>query len=162
MKRLVDRCGRTGFAALASLAWALPMAAWAGSADLSPIDRTAYPWIALTIGVVMLIAWLVLVARLRKIPVTPRPHRLDLHQMSTQEKRWMLAFAAFVTGVIAWLNTAATVDWSPLSNAVTKLQPKPTIFAIAAAALLLAMLAGAAISWRKATKEFEARRTRPS
>lgn len=162
MTRLVDRFGRTGFAALASLAWALPMAAWAGSADLSPIDQTAYPWIALTIGAIMLIAWLVLVARLRKIPVTPRAHRFDLQQMSRKEKRWMLAFAAFGTGAIAWLNTAATVDWSPLVNAVANHQLKPAIFALGAAIFFVAMLTGAVISWRKATREFDARRTRPS
>src|SRR2546430_3559964 len=109
MNRLVDRFGRTGFAALASLIWALPLAAWAGSADLPPIDQTAYPWIALAIGIVMLIAWLVLLTQLGKIDVTPRPHRLDLGQMSRTEKRWMLALLAFVTGAIAWLNAAATV-----------------------------------------------------
>ena len=57
---LVARYGRTGFAALSSVIWALPMAAWAGSSDLSPIDKTAYPWIALSIGLVMLVVWLVL------------------------------------------------------------------------------------------------------
>jgi hypothetical protein len=51
MKNLVDRFGRTGFAAITSVIWLLPMAAWAGSADLSPIDKTAAPAIALTIGV---------------------------------------------------------------------------------------------------------------
>jgi len=64
MNRLVDRFGRTGFAALSSIIWALPMAAWAGSADLSPIDKTATPTIALTIGFVMLAVWLVLLTQL--------------------------------------------------------------------------------------------------
>src|SRR6266481_773127 len=66
MNRLVDRFGRTGFAALTSLIWALPMAAWAGSADLSPIDQTAYPWIALAIGLVMLAVWIALLSRFGK------------------------------------------------------------------------------------------------
>jgi len=69
--RLVDRFGRTGFAALSSLIWALPMAAWAGSADLSPIDKTAYPWVALAIGLVMLAVWIVLLTRLGAVAVTP-------------------------------------------------------------------------------------------
>ena len=109
--RLVDRFGRTGFAALSSLIWALPMAAWAGSADLSPIDKTAYPWIALTIGLVMLVLWLFLLSRLGRVTVVPRQRRFDLQQMSRSEKRWTLALAAFATGLIAWLNGAATVDW---------------------------------------------------
>src|SRR5204862_5611685 len=50
--------------------WALPMAAWAGSADLSPIDKTAYPWVALAIGLVMLVVWIVLLTRLGAVSVT--------------------------------------------------------------------------------------------
>src|SRR5205823_15121680 len=101
---IVDRYGRTRFAALSSLIWALPMAAWAGSADLSPIDKTAYPWVALAIGLVMLVVWLVLLSRLGKVPVAPRQRRLDLHQMSREERRWNLACFAFACGLIAWLN----------------------------------------------------------
>src|SRR5713226_7330158 len=93
---MVDRFGRTGFALLSSLIWALPMAAWAGSADLSPIDKTSYPWIALSIGLVMLVVWLALLTRLGRIPVSTRPHRIDIARMSTAEKRWSLVLAAFV------------------------------------------------------------------
>src|SRR5246127_337931 len=95
--RLVERFGRTGFAALASVIWALPMAAWAGSADLSPIDKTAYPWVALSIGLVMLVVWIGLLTRLSSVKVTPRPRRFDLSQMSPGEKRWTLATIAFGT-----------------------------------------------------------------
>src|SRR2546426_3271269 len=111
MTKLVERFGRTGFAALSSLIWALPMAAWAGSSDLSPIDKTAYPWIALGIGLVMLVLWVVLVSRLggAKASVSQRP--FDLGQMSPSEKRWMLGLAAFSTGIIAWLNGARTVAY---------------------------------------------------
>src|SRR5258708_31533783 len=108
MNRWVDRFGRTGFAAVTSLIWALPMAAWAGSADLSPVDQTAYPWIALAIGLVMLAVWIFLLTRLGRIPVAPRQRRLDLAQMSTSEKRWTLALIAFGAGLIAFLNGAAT------------------------------------------------------
>jgi hypothetical protein len=149
MSRLVDRFGRTGFAALTSLVWALPMAAWAGSADLSPIDKTAYPWIALSIGLVMLVAWLVLLTRLGKIQVTSRPRRFDLAQMSSAEKRWLLVFFVFVCGLVAWLNAAATVDWSPLAAAIGEGKTGALLFATSLALLLVALLAGAWLSWRR-------------
>src|ERR1700674_2458262 len=116
VNRWVDRFGRTGFAAITSLIWFLPMAAWAGSADLSPIDKTAYPWVALSIGIVMFAIWLVILTRLARIPVTPRQRRLDIAQMSASEKRWTLALVAFGAGLIAWLNAAATVDWAPITQ----------------------------------------------
>jgi hypothetical protein len=157
MQGLVDRFGRTGFALLASLIWALPMAAWAGSADLSPIDKTSYPWIALSIGLVMLVVWLALLTRLGRIPVSPRKHRLDLARMSSDEKRWTLALVVFVTGLIAWLNGAATVDWGPLGSAIGAGKVGPTLFAVALAAFLVAMLAGIWFSWREATAAFRLR-----
>ena len=159
MNNLVDRFGRTGFALLASLIWAIPMAAWAGSADLSPIDQTAYPKVALAIGLVMLAVWLVIVSRLRGVKVTPKQHRFDIAQMTAQERRWTLAAAAFATGAIAWLNAAATVDWAPLVQAIQQGKPGPTLLAIALAALLVALLAGLTVSWRKATAAFNSRTT---
>ena len=158
INRLVDRFGRTGFALLSSLIWAIPMAAWAGSADLSPIDQTAYPKVALAIGLVMLVAWLAIVSRLRNIPVsTNRQHRFDLSQMTGMEKRWTLATAAFGTGLVAWLNGAATVDWAPLITAVENGKPGPTILAGALFAFAAAMVAGIAFSWRRATAAYRAR-----
>jgi membrane protease YdiL (CAAX protease family) len=158
MNRLVDRFGRTGAAAVTSLIWALPMAAWAGSADLSPIDQTAYPWVALAIGLVMLIVWLVLLTRLGRIPVPPGQRRLDLTQMSRSEKRWTLALIAFGTGLIAWLNAAATVDWTPLGAAVGSGKVGPILFAAGLAAFLIAMLAGIVVSWRNSRGAFMVRR----
>jgi len=155
--RLVDRFGRTGFAALSSLIWALPMAAWAGSADLSPIDKTAYPWVALAIGLVMLVVWVVLLTRLGRVAVTPRQRRFDLQQMSQSEKRWTLAFAAFVTGLIAWLNGAATVDWAPLGAAIGAGKVGPTLLAIALAVFVLAMAAGITWSWRSESAAYRQR-----
>ena len=150
LNRLVDRLGRTGFAALTSLIWALPMAAWAGSSDLSPIDKTAYPRIALTIGAVMFVVWLGVLVLGSRAPVTPRPRRFDLAQMSGGEKRWTLATIAFLLGVIAWLNAAATVDWAPLVSGVGEGQVGPVAFAAALLLFLAIMVAGAAISWRRA------------
>lgn len=150
MSRLVDRFGRTGTAALTSLIWALPMAAWAGSSDLSPIDKTAYPRVALAIGVVMFIVWMVLLTRLGHIPVAPRQRRLDIGQMSRSEKRWTLALMAFGAGLLAWLNAAATVDWTPLPAAAGSGKLGPILFAAALAVFLVGMIAGILISWRKA------------
>jgi len=158
MSGLVDRFGRTGFALLSSLIWALPMAAWAGSSDLSPIDKTIYPWIALAIGLVMLAVWLVLLTRLGKVPVSSsRPHRIDFRHMTSSERRWSLALAAFVTGLIAWLNAAATVDWAPLVSAVSSGKAGPTVFATFLAAFLIAMVVGIWISWSRATAAFRVR-----
>jgi membrane protease YdiL (CAAX protease family) len=157
MNRLVDRYGRTGFAAITSLMWALPMAAWAGSADLSPIDKTAYPWIALGIGVVMLVVWIVLITRLGRIPVSPRQRRFDLGQMSRSEKVWILALVAFVAGLIALLNAAATVDWAPLGSAVGSGRLGPTLFAAALAIYLVVMVAGIWLSWRRSAAAFRKR-----
>ncbi|TMD96792.1 MAG: hypothetical protein E6I72_08305 [Chloroflexi bacterium] len=157
MSRLVDRWGRTGFAAVTSLIWALPLAAWAGSADLSPIDKTPYPWVALAIGLLMLLVWLVILTRLGKVQVRPRRRRFEPAQMSSPEKRWTLATLAFVTGLIAWLNAAATVDWAPLFAAVGAGKVGPTVLAVALLVFLFAMLAGAWASWRKAGAAYRRR-----
>jgi hypothetical protein len=162
MSRYVDRFGKTGFAAITSLIWALPMAAWAGSADLSPIDKTAYPWIALSIGIVMLFVWLFLLTRLGRTPVAPRQRRLDIAQMSTSEKRWTLALVAFGAGLIAWLNAAATVDWAPLASAIRSGKLGPILFAAALAAFLIAMVVGIGLSWRKSRGAYLARRDQPA
>ena len=159
MNRYVDRFGRTGFAALTSLIWFLPMAAWAGSSDLSPIDKTAYPWVALSIGIVMFAVWLFLLTRLGKIPVNTRQRRLDLAQMSKSEKRWTLALVAFGAGLIAWLNAAATVDWAPLGGALKSGSSGALVFAGALAAYLLVMIAGVLISWLKARQAFKRRKS---
>jgi len=162
MSRYVDRFGKTGFAAITSLIWALPMAAWAGSADLSPIDKTAYPWIALSIGIVMLLVWLFLLTRLGRIPVVPRQRRLDIGQMSTSEKRWTLALVAFGAGLIAWLNAAATVDWAPLGSAIGSGKLGPILFAAVLAAFMLAMVVGIWISWRRSRRAYLVRRDQPA
>lgn len=157
MKSLVDRFGRTGFAAITSIIWLLPMAAWAGSFDLSPMDKTATPWIALAIGVVMLVVWLVLVASLRRFPVSPRQRRFDIAQMSPPEKRWTLATIAFGLGIIAWLNGAATVDWGPLGSAIAAGKVGPILLAVGLALFLVAMAAGAWYSWRKESAAYRRR-----
>jgi hypothetical protein len=162
MSKLVERFGRTGAAALTSLIWFVPMSAWAGSSDLSPIDQTAYPKVALTLGVLMLIVWFAMLTRITKAPVSKRQRRLDLAQMSTSEKRWTLVLVAFGAGLIAWLNAAATVDWSPLPAAVGSGKPGAILFAAALAIFVIAMLAGIWVSWRKSTRAYRRRRSTAS
>ncbi len=157
MKNLVDRFGRTGFAAITSLIWLVPMAAWAGSADLSPIDKTSTPAIALTIGVLMLVVWLVLVASLGRFPVSKRQRRFDLAQMSPSEKRWTLACIAFALGLIAWLNGAATVDWGPLGSAIGAGKVGPILLAVALAIFVIGMVAGVWLSWGQETRAYRRR-----
>jgi hypothetical protein len=157
MNRWVDRFGRTGFAAITSVIWFLPMAAWAGSADLSPIDQTAYPWIALGIGIVMLVVWIVLLTRLGRIPVTQRQRRFDYGQMSTSEKGWILVLLVFVSGLIAFLNAAATVDWSPMGAALGSGKPGPPLFAAGLAVYVIVMVAGIWVSVRKVRDAFRRR-----
>lgn len=154
--------GRTGFAAATSLMWALPMAAWAGSADLSPIDKTAYPWVALAVGGVMLVAWIALLTRLRNYNVTARQRRFDLTQMSAGEKRWTLTTIAFATGAIAWLNAAATVDPRPLIDGVVAGNLGALLLTSALIAFLAGVLIGVAVGWRKASVAYEERRARAS
>lgn len=157
MNKLVDRFGRTGVAALTSIIWLLPFAAWAGAADLSPIDRTATPTIAFTVGVVMLAVWLLIVAGLGRIQVTARQRRFDIGQMSPSEKRWTLGCFAFALGLIAWLNAAATVDWGPLGSAIGKGEIGPILLTIALAIFVIVMFAGIVWTWRRETDAYRRR-----
>jgi len=154
MNKLVDRYGRTGVAAITSVIWLLPFAAWAGSSDLSPIDRTSTPTIAFTIGVVMLVVWLAIVVSLGRFQVTPRQRRFDIGQMSPYEKRWTLACFAFALGLVAWLNAAATVDWGILGSAIGAGEVGPILLAIALAIFAIVMVAGIVWTWRKETEAF--------
>ena len=157
VNRLVERYGRTGFAAMTSIIWAFPMAAWAGSFDLSPMDKTVFPWIAFVIGLVMLVVWFVILSRLRSIPMAARQRRFDLSQMSSGERRWGLACAAFITGLIAWLNAAATVDWGPLGTAIGAGKTGPAVFAAALAVFAIVMVVGIVLTWRRASAAYAAR-----
>jgi len=157
VNRLVERYGRTGFAAISSMIWFFPMAAWAGSFDLSPMDKTVYPWIALAIGVVMLVVWLVILSRLRTIPMSTRQRRFDIGQMTPGEKRWTLGFAAFLLGLIAWLNAAATVDWGPLGTALSHGEAGPAVFAAALGLFVVVMVAGMVWTARSANRAYALR-----
>jgi hypothetical protein len=154
MARLVRRWGRTQFAAVTCLAWALPMAAWAGSVDLYPGFG---PWAAFGLGVVLLVAWLAMLARLRKIEVVARPRRLDFSGMSPAERRWNALFAFCAICIIGWLNGAATVDWGILGPKLVAGRPGPIALLAALVAFLGLATAGALISWRRSSAAFRRR-----
>lgn len=154
MASLIERWGRTKFALVSSLVWALPMAAWAGSVDLAPGPG---PWIAFGVGLVLLVGWLVLVSRLGGYPVTPRSRRLDFASMSSDERRWNLVFFVFLVGIIGWLNGAATVDWGILTPSLATGRPQALALALDLALLLCIFLAGAAVGWRRSRAAFRRR-----
>lgn len=155
MTALVERWGRTGFAAVTSLVWALPFAAWAGSVDLAPGPG---PWIAFGIGAVLLVAWLGMLTRLGAIQIdSTRPRRLDLARMSGSEKRWNLGLAVFATALIAWLNGAATVDWRVLTVSLSGGRAGPFALALGLLAFLAAAVAGTIVSWRRSAAAFRLR-----
>lgn len=155
MTRLVERWGRTGFALVSSLVWALPMAAWAGSVDLAPGPG---PWVAFGFGVVLLAAWLLLLTRLGRVPISDRPRRYDLGRMSRSERRWNASLAGFGIGLIAWLNGAATVDWGILAPSHEAARSGSLALAVGLAGFLAAMVFGLAISWRRADAAYVRRR----
>src|SRR2546423_2904967 len=149
MTALVMRWGRSGFALASSVIWLLPMAAGAGSVDLYPGPR---PWIAFGIGVVLLAVWGALIAWSRGVAVPSRPHRFDVTAMKGDERKWLLACAACGLVIVGWLNGAATVDWSLLrSNTAT------AAFVTGLVLILLAAVAGAVFSWRRASAAFRGR-----
>jgi hypothetical protein len=104
------------------------------------------------------VVWLVIVSRLGGVPVTPRQRRFDLVQMSSTEKRWSLLLVVSIAGLIAWLNGAATVDWSPLAAAIGAGKAGPALFAAGLIAFLAAMIAGIWISWRRERAAFLSRK----
>jgi hypothetical protein len=152
---LVERWGRTGFALASSLIWALPMAAWAGSVDLVPGPG---PWVAFWIGVALLVLWFVLLVWVGRIAVSKQHRRYDIGAMSRSERRWNAALALFGIGLIAFLNGAATVDWSILTPSLEAGRLASVILALGLAAFLVAMVAGVALSWRRADAAYRQRR----
>ena len=154
IRQLVQRWGRTQFAAVTCLVWFLPLAAWAGSVDLYPGPA---PWAAFGLGILLLVAWLVVVARLRTIEVEPRPRRLDFSAMSAAERRWSTVFAVCAICLIGWLNGAATVDWGILTPKLAAGRPGPLGLFAGLLVFLLLALAGAVVSWRRSAAAFRAR-----
>jgi hypothetical protein len=153
--RLRERWGPFGFALALSLIWALPMAAWAGSVDLSPGPG---PWVAFWIGAVLLVVWIVLVVWLGRIPVSPRHRRYDVRAMSTSERRWNAGLALFCIGLIAFLNGAATVDWGVLTPSLEAGRLGAVALSIGLAAFLVVMVSGIALSWRRADLAYSHRK----
>ena len=154
LRRLVERFGRIEAAAILSLIWAVPMAAWAGSVDLEP---GPLPWLALAIGVVMLAVWLFLVRTVRSLPEREGPGRYRVRQMTASELRWNGVLAVSLILLIGWLNGAATVEWGILIAATRSGQTGPVLLAVGLLVLLFLFLAAAALSWRRAGRAFRER-----
>ncbi len=160
MRSLVRRWGHAGFGLASSLVWALPMAVWAGGADLSGTGEA--PWIALRVGLAALVVWIILVAWAARVPLERRPRRLELGQMTRPERRAWMAFAAAAIVVTGWLNGAATVDWGLLRQPLRSGRPAPWLLVAALAVVLVAALAVALTAWRRARREWIGRRAQAS
>lgn len=151
---LRERWGQFGFGLASSLVWALPMAAWAGSVDLVPGPG---PRIAFWIGAGLFVAWVGFLVRLGKVPVSPRHRRYDVREMSQSERGWNVALAVFMIGLIAWLNGAATVDWGILTPSLEAGRLNSVALTAGVATFLVGMVAGIAISWRRADGAYRRR-----
>jgi hypothetical protein len=75
--------------------------------------------------------------------------------MSGAERRWLLACVACGLIVVGWLNGAATVDWSLL-----RLSAATAVFVAALLLVLAAALAGAVLSWKRASAAARGRLSR--
>jgi hypothetical protein len=89
--------------------------------------------------------------------VSSRQRRFDLAQMTRTEKRWTLVCLAFITGLIAWLNAAATVDWGPLGKAIAAGETGPILLAVGLAVFALVMVVGIVLSARRANRAYAER-----
>ncbi len=156
MRALVQRWGHTGFGLATSPAWALPMAVWAGGADLSGTGEG--PWIAFRVGVAALVLWLALMAWASRVPLPRRARRLEPRQMSGTERGAWLGFAAAFTVAVGWLNAAATVDWRLLAEPLRRGRPGAWLLVATLAAVLALAFAGGWASWRRARREWLSRR----
>lgn len=144
IERLVGRYGATPVVATASLAFLLPLSAWAGTVDLVPSAGT---WIAGGLGLVLVVPWLLFARRVYAIQAMgpPRPRRFEWDQMARSERLWLLGCFAAATGVIGWLNAAATVDLGALLPGLRS--GKPPIVALVVGAAILLVLFGAATAY---------------
>jgi hypothetical protein len=156
VRDLVQRWGHSGFGLATALVWALPMAFWAGGADLSGTGEA--PWIALRIGLVALAAWLLLVGWASRVSVPTRPRRLDVRQMGRDERLAWLGFAGAFTVAVGWLNGAATVDWSLLGGPLARGSAGAWALLTGLALVLAAALVAGTLAWRRARAGWLSRR----
>ena len=148
MAAMVLRFGRLESAAILSLIWALPMAAWAGSVDLAP---GPLPWVAFGIGAALLVVWIQLLRVIEDLPQEERSGRFRIRQMSAPERRWNAVVAASLILLIGWLNAAATVDWGILAPRVRSGEPGPVLLLAGLLLVVIASMAAAALGWTRAT-----------
>jgi hypothetical protein len=156
LDRLVQRHGATPVSAVASLLFALPLAAWGGAVDLYP---SLLVWATGAVGLVLVAPWL-LIARHAFALQARRPvrtHRFEWSQMSLAEKVWAGLSAAGAVAIVGWLNAAATVDLPALGPGLAA--GRLSIYALVGAALaVLASLAAlTAYCWRRNGRAYRLR-----
>ncbi len=156
LRGFVRGWGWTAFAGLSSLVWALPLAAWAGAVDF---DRSA--WSLAVLGGLLFPIWAAVAWRARRWRV-PGRYRWEPAQMSRAELRWSALAALAATGVIGWLNAAATVDWRLLRPGLAAGRPGPWVLLVAALALLAGLAVAALACWRRASAAYGRRGVSPS
>ena len=149
IRQLVERHGATPVVAIASLPVLVPLAAWAGTVDLAPSAGT---WIAGGLGLLLILPWFLFARHAYSIQglLPPRARRFEWRQMSGPERGWLLGAFAGVTGVVGWLNAAATVDLGPLLAGVAAGRPGIIALGLGAAAFLALSVALAVYCWRRA------------
>ncbi len=115
------------------------------------------PWLAFAVGLVLLAGWLIVLSKLGRNPMSARPRRFDIAAMTSAERRWNLALAAFGIGLIGWLNGAATVDWGILAPTLVAGRAGSVLLAVGLALFLVTMIAGVLFSWRRARGAYRGR-----
>jgi len=152
-RRFVEKHGWTAFAALTSLVWALPLAAWAGAVDFAPDAFFAAFFAACLFPAWVYVAW-----RARRWRV-PGRYRWEPAQMSRPELVWGILAALAATGVIGWLNAALTVDWGSLGPGLSAGRPGIWVFVVAALAVLAGCAAATVVCSRRAAAAYRLRST---
>ena len=155
-QRLVARFGSTGFAALASALWGVPLCFFAGGVEF---DARAF-W-GLYLGIALFPVWVVLAIRARRIERTliaaegaARRRRFDLHQMSSSEWRWAVGFGVAMLAIIGWLNAAATVDLGGLAPGLAAGNARVLGFVEAAVLFLVVAIVAAVYCWARNARAY--------
>ncbi len=158
---VVERYGATAVAAVASLLFLLPLAAWAGAVDLYPNPAV---WATGAVGLVLIVPWFLITRRAFGLQahLPARVHRFEWRQMSRSEKAWAARFLLGAVAILGWVNGAATVDLAALGPGLAA--GRASVYAFVAGALLLlaALVVFTAWCWRRNRTAFLRRSDQPA
>ncbi|TMD09539.1 MAG: hypothetical protein E6J02_02915 [Chloroflexi bacterium] len=161
LSALVERHGATTVAAVASLLFLLPLAAWAGAVDLYPSPAV---WATGAVGLVLIVPWILISRRAFSLQahLRSRVHRFEWRQMSGSEKSWAARFLLGAVAILGWVNGAATVDLGALGPGLAA--GRASVYAFVAGALLLlaALIVFTAWCWRRNGTAFRLRSGQPA